>query len=106
MEKEYNAAPDKTLVLSLIFKIYDLLEKQRSDKEEHTFKNALNICADDIPFTDRHQKSLVKKAAAKFFGSHGGKKSGRVRKKEIPKKPKKKKKEYTINKNGQLEFIM
>jgi len=106
VEAEYGERPDKTLVLSLIFKIYDFLEKQKPDKEEYAFKNIFDICANDIPFTDPHQKSLVKKAAAKIFGSHGGRKSARVRKKEIPKKPKKKEKTYTVNKNGQLEFII
>jgi len=106
VQNEGNGTPEKTLVLSLIFKIYDFMEEHSSKDEEYAFGDIIRICANNIPFTEESQKALCKRAAGKYFGSHGGRKSAKVRKKEIPPNKKKSKKNFIKGKGGQLEFIM
>jgi hypothetical protein len=108
VKKECGEAPEKTLVLLLIFKIYKFLNKEKNKdvNEEYEFSDILRMCANNIPFAQRYQRSLCKKAAGKYFGKHGGRKSARVRKKEIPKKAKKDEKTYREGEGGQLEFLI
>jgi len=105
---ECKKTPEKTLVLLLIFKIYEFLdsEKLKNNDTEFEFSDILRICANEIPFLEESQKALCKKAAGKYFGRHGGRKSARVRKKEIAKKAKKRKKTFREGKGGQLEFLI
>ncbi len=108
VQKECGEKPEKTLVLLLIFNIYKSLkqEKNSKDKKEFSFTDILRMCANNIPFSTNHQRSLCKKAVGKYFGRHGGRKSAKVRKKEIPKKAKKEEKIYKEGKGGQLEFLI